>query len=173
MTYEFSIIASGLDPQAEEFDSRFYEAGCDDATVSFQKGHIILDFAREAENFETAVESAIRDVKRAGASVDRIEPDSLVSLSDIAKRSGLTRAAVHNYAKGERAAAFPTPVARITTDSALYDWAEVSEWLCARGTVSKEVYVQARIVRQLNASIDHSQQASGQKRRSDKQKQMV
>ena len=36
--YEFSIIASGLDPEAEDFEKRFYDAGCDDATISFQKG---------------------------------------------------------------------------------------------------------------------------------------
>ena len=47
-TFEFSIIASGLDPEAEDFADRFFNAGCDDATLSFQKGHIILDFAREA-----------------------------------------------------------------------------------------------------------------------------
>ena len=41
--YEFSIIASGLDPQADDFEARFYNAGCDDATISFQKGHIIVD----------------------------------------------------------------------------------------------------------------------------------
>ncbi len=49
-THEFSIIASGLAPQADDFESRFYEAGCYDATLSFQKGHIIVDFAREAES---------------------------------------------------------------------------------------------------------------------------
>ena len=44
-TFEFSIVASGLDPEAEDFADRFFNAGPDDATLSFQKGHIILDFA--------------------------------------------------------------------------------------------------------------------------------
>ncbi|MCY0093565.1 hypothetical protein [Hoeflea ulvae] len=44
-TYEFSIIASGLDPQARDFQSRFRKGGCKDARVSFQKGCIILAFA--------------------------------------------------------------------------------------------------------------------------------
>jgi hypothetical protein len=30
--FEFSIIASGLDPEAEDFADRFFDAGCDDAT---------------------------------------------------------------------------------------------------------------------------------------------
>jgi hypothetical protein len=46
--YEFSIVASGLNPQTDDFEARFYNAGCGDATVSFQKGHIIVDFARQA-----------------------------------------------------------------------------------------------------------------------------
>jgi hypothetical protein len=53
-THEFAIIASGLDPEAEDFATRFYDAGCDDATVSFQKGHIIVDFSRDAECIEAS-----------------------------------------------------------------------------------------------------------------------
>ena len=82
-SHEFTIIASGLDPEAEDFADRFFEAGCDDATLSFQKGVIILEFAREAVSFSKAVASAYADVRHAGASVDRIEPDYLVSLSEI------------------------------------------------------------------------------------------
>ncbi|MEI6399098.1 MAG: hypothetical protein WCO71_10025, partial [Pseudomonadota bacterium] len=57
--HEFSIIAEGVDPTAEDFESRFYDAGCDDATISFQRGVIILDFARASETFEGAISSAI------------------------------------------------------------------------------------------------------------------
>ena len=32
--FEFRIIASGLDPEAEDFADRFFDAGCDDATLS-------------------------------------------------------------------------------------------------------------------------------------------
>src|ERR1700674_2455183 len=85
-TFEFSIIASGLDPEARDFADRFFNAGCDDATISFHKGHIIVDFAREADSVDGAISSAVECVKKAGAQVDRIEPDPLVSLSDIAAR---------------------------------------------------------------------------------------
>ena len=78
--HEFTIVASGLDPEADDFEDRIYEAGCDDATLSFQKGAIVLEFAREAASFAKALVSAIADVQRAGAKVERIEPDSLVSL---------------------------------------------------------------------------------------------
>ena len=49
-TFEFTVIASGLDPQSDDFEARFYEGKCDDATVSFQNGHTILDFEREARS---------------------------------------------------------------------------------------------------------------------------
>lgn len=109
-TFEFTIIASGLDEAADDFETRFYDNGCDDATVSFQKGTILVDFARDAESLEGAINSAIADVRKAGATVERVEPDPLVSLSDIASRSGLTRAAVHNYATQKRGEDSPLPV---------------------------------------------------------------
>jgi hypothetical protein len=71
--FEFSIIASGLDPEAEDFADRFFGAGCDDATLSFQKGHIILDFVRAAETMDAAIVSAVACVAAAGAKVQRIE----------------------------------------------------------------------------------------------------
>ena len=70
-TYEFSVVASGLDPQADDFERRFYEGRCDDATVSFQNGQIILDFEREANSITEAIVTAVRDVIEAGAMVGR------------------------------------------------------------------------------------------------------
>ncbi len=118
--FEFSIIASGLDPDAEDFADRFFDAGCGDATISFQKGHIIADFAREATSIDAAICSALENVMKAGAQVDRVEPDPLVSLSDIALRTGLSRAAITHYASGNRVGNFPPPVARVTSKTSLY-----------------------------------------------------
>ena len=67
--YQFTIIASGLDPEAEDFEDRFFEAGCDDATISVQKGAIIVEFTREAKSFPHALVSAFVNVQRAGAKV--------------------------------------------------------------------------------------------------------
>lgn len=72
--HEFCIIASGLDPEADDFEQRLYDAGCDDATVSFQGGRIILDFAREAETMGDAIASAVSDVTKAGAKPERVGP---------------------------------------------------------------------------------------------------
>jgi len=46
-TFEFSIVASGLDPEAEDFADCFFIAGCDDATLSFRRATGTGDFSEE------------------------------------------------------------------------------------------------------------------------------
>ncbi|KWV58118.1 hypothetical protein AS156_35450 [Bradyrhizobium macuxiense] len=152
-TFEFSIIASGLDANADGFEDRFYNAGCDDALIAFQKGHIILDFAREANTIAEAIASAVENVCAAGAHVDRIEPDPLVNLTDIAARTQLTRAAISNYAKGSRGKDFPSPVARVTSDAPLYDWAEVANWMAVNKKIPVEAAVSASVFQEANNAI--------------------
>ena len=152
--HEFTIVASGLHPGADDVANIFFEAGCDDASISFQKGVLILEFDRAAASFSAAVISAFDDVLKAGATVERFEPDHLVSLADIAKRTGLSRGAITNYHKGERGTEFPTPVARVTSDSPLWDWCEVATWLHGRDQIGREEVIQARIVREANLVID-------------------
>jgi predicted DNA-binding transcriptional regulator AlpA len=153
--YNFTIIASGFDSTLEEETlDRLFEAGCDDATLSVQKGLIILEFDREAKNFISALFSAIENVQKAGGQIERIEPDHLVSASEIAKRCGLSRAAISLYATGARAEGFPHPVALVTTESPLWDWAEVSSWFYHRNKLDLEVAVRARLVRNVNRVID-------------------
>ena len=155
--FQFSIIASGLDPEAEDFADRFFNAGCDDATVSFQKGRIILDFTRESDSVDAAICSAIDNVKKAGARVNRIEPDPLVNLSDIAARTGLTRQAVSLYSNGNRGENFPTPVARVTTDAPLWDWASVARWMFEHDKLAREAAIEAEAVRITNWAIESGQ----------------
>lgn len=155
--YRFTIIANDVDTLADDFEDRFFEAGCDDATIAVQKGAIILEFTREAKNFSHAIVSAIRDVRRAEAGIERVEPDHLVSLSDIAERSGLTRAAASLFAKGARGKGFPAPIVRVTTDSPLWDWVDVSGWLYRRDRiVPLGAVVEAKIVRALNAAASEA-----------------
>jgi hypothetical protein len=152
-TFEFSIIASGLDPEAEDFADRLYNAGCDDATISFQKGYIILDFARDADSIDGAICSAVECVERAGAHVDRVEPDPLVSLSDIAARTGLSRAAITQYAKGQRSENFPVPVARVTSETSLYDWSQVATWLYQHEKLSRDQAIEAAAIKAANEAL--------------------
>jgi len=152
-TFEFSIIASGLDPEAEDFESRFYDSGCDDATVSFQKGHIIVDFAREAECIDDAISSAVLNVAATGAKVERIEPDPLVSLTDIAARTNMTKSAMSLYAQGKRQSGFPAPSLRITSTSPLWEWPKVADWLFKHDKLSRDEAIEAVAVAEANAVL--------------------
>lgn len=153
-TFEFTVIATGLDPKAEDFESRFFDAGCDDAIVAFQKGHILVDFARDAESIEAAIASAVENVKLAGATVERVEPDPMVSLADMAKRAALSRAALTNYAKGDRGEGFPAPRLKVTSDSPLWDWADASRWLYRHKGLPRQVAINAMVVSEANEVID-------------------
>lgn len=149
-SYGFSVIAGDVSLDDEAWADRFYEAGCDDALVSLQRGLVIVDFDREAETADEAIGSACDAVWRAGGTVLRIEPDPLVSASDVAERSGVTRQAVSLYAKGERGDRFPTPVACVTTSRPLWRWSEVSAWLHAGGTVDASVVELAESIDRAN-----------------------
>jgi hypothetical protein len=51
-----------------------FDAGCDDALIAVIDNTHYLDFDRDAPSFEAAVESAKRDVERAGGDVVRVTP---------------------------------------------------------------------------------------------------
>ena len=156
--FEFTIIASGLDPEAPDFENRFFEAGCDDAIIAFVKGRIVIEFEREAKNFSHALAGAIQDVRQAGATPEHIEPDYLVSLSDIAERCNLSKAAISLYAKGARGRSFPAPIVRLTTDSPLWDWVQVSSWMYREGkALTLETVVEAKVVRDANRALFEAQ----------------
>jgi len=155
-TFDFTVVASGLDPSADDFEDRFFAAGCDDATISFQKGAIILEFARAADSFADGVRSALLDVLKAGAKPVRVEPDYLVSLSDIAERAGVSKAAVSLYAKGERGKDFPAPIARVTTESPLWDWVEVADWMHRHEKLPLEAFAEAKVVRAANLAVERA-----------------
>lgn len=155
--FEFSIVAIGLDPQDQDFEARFFDRGADDATISFQRGVIIADFVRDAPNVNEALSSAMEAVREVGARIVRIEPDPLVSLADIAERAHLTRAAVSLYASGQRGRDFPRPVARVTSDSPLWDWADVAGWLVNAKRLEQQLWVQARAIAEMNRGLERPQ----------------
>jgi hypothetical protein len=150
--YEFVLIATGLNPEDDAFEDRLLNAGCDDATISYQRGLILLDFARRSVSMERALMSSVADVSSSGAILRGVEPSDFVSLSEIARRANMTRAAISHYFAGTRASDFPLPLARVTTDSPLWSWAEVAEWLHRRDRVDQETLDTARLIAALNAS---------------------
>lgn len=151
------MVVDGLDRSSVNFEDTLYEAGCSDALVGVVKGVVVLEFARQAKSFKAALESAMRDVRKAGGRVVRIEPDSYASLSDIAERAGLTRQAVSLLVQGKRGSGdFPPPALRITTDSPLWDWLVVAEWLVRHGKLKDgDAVARAALTQRMNAQFEN------------------
>ena len=147
---EFAIVAGGLPIDGQDWQDHFFEAGCDDAVIALQRGLFVLHFDRDADTAEEAITSACSDVRSAGATIIRVEPDPLVSASDIAERAEVTRQAVSLYVNGDRGEAFPAPVACISGTRPLWKWSEVAVWLHAAGKVDHSLVEMALLFDRLN-----------------------
>jgi hypothetical protein len=130
-THTFTLILAGVRELTDEITNALYEAGCDDALIGSRDGVAFLDFDREAPSFREAVLSAIAAVEKAGveALVVRVEPDDLVTMSDIARRAQRTRESVRQLVSGLRGPGdFPPPVANLKERSPIWRWTDVSRW---------------------------------------------
>jgi hypothetical protein len=131
-THSFTVLLTGADPSDPDSADALYEAGCDDATVGIRDDIGFADFAREAATFEDALTSALEDIATAlpDAEIVRVEPDQLVSLAQIAERSGLTREYIRLLAKGKRGpGGFPAPLFKLDRKNRFWEWDEVARWL--------------------------------------------
>ena len=124
MSYQFRVL---LDREPAEPEIETLGGVCDDAGVSYGNGTGELDFDRAAVSFADAVFSAIADVEGStGLHVTAIEADPLVSVMDIAERTGRTREAVRQAINGLRARRFPPPVNGAGARHRLWRWSEVA-----------------------------------------------
>jgi predicted DNA-binding transcriptional regulator AlpA len=123
--YAFTLVATGVD---EGRLDALYEAGCDDAMVGLGAGTGEITFDREAPSLLQAISTAIDDVERAGASVVRVESDSLVWASQIAERFNRTRQSIDMLIRGRRGpGGFPRPAAG-TSRNPLWRSDEIEDW---------------------------------------------
>lgn len=74
--YEFSVILKGAPELTEEIADRLFEAGCDDGTPGTCNGVFSIDFHREADSLEAAINSAIKNVETAGYAVEHVQIDA-------------------------------------------------------------------------------------------------
>ena len=110
-THSFTLVVEGPDLQSDEVIDALFDAGCDDALVGRADGVQYLDFDREADSLEDAVLSAVAGVEQVdGVEVVRIADAGLVSMADIAARTGRTRESIRLLISGERGqGGFPAP----------------------------------------------------------------
>jgi hypothetical protein len=82
MQHSFKVQVAGVDTDEDRaYEDPFYEAGCDDAMICVIDGVLFLDFDREAPTYTEAVQSACRDIARAGGKVVRVIPESATDVS--------------------------------------------------------------------------------------------
>ncbi len=130
-THQFTLIVNGPDLQDETVINALFEAGCDDATIGRADGIQYVDFDREAAGFEEAILSAVTDIESIdGVEVVRIADAGLVSMADIATRTGRTRESVRLLVTGARGpGGFPPPVTDPRGRYRLWHWSDVAHWL--------------------------------------------
>lgn len=142
MEYDFILKyqLSEQDCNLDELAERLGTAGCDDALVGLgYPGRIALKFTRESENAESALISALSDVKAAIPTARLIEvaPD-FVGLTDVADVVGVTRQNMRKLMV-RHPTSFPAPVH--DGSASVWHLAEVMSWLQAKGTYKLEQQV--------------------------------
>ena len=154
-TYQFTLIVEGPDLQAGHLVDALYEAGCDDALVGSADGVQYLDFDREASSMEEAILSAVADVERLdGVQVARIADAGLMSMADIAARTGRTRESVRLLIAGERGpGGFPSPVTDPRSRYRLWRWSEVERWFMSY-VGDQPVHADDHVVAAINAGFE-------------------
>lgn len=131
--FEFTILVRHLGDEHEAYADTLYSI-CDDAMLGRQGGHDFVDFVRKSADFEGAVTSAIKDLRRAGMTPVRIRLDEYANASDIATRLGRSRQSVSQLIRGQRGpGGFPSPAHLSSGNVASYAWTEVVEWLSEHG----------------------------------------
>lgn len=132
MVHEFGLIFQlpANAPAVNDVVEALAEAGCDDAIVGTgHPGRIALEFSREAESAEKAIDSAIDNVRGAVPGVELIEasPD-YVGLTEIAEIIGISRQALRKQMLSRLD--FPRPIH--CGNPSLWRLAPVLEWLQQR-----------------------------------------
>lgn len=147
--YSFSLVIDG-DP--EKHLDELFEAGCDDATFGTVAGVHYADFDREADSLADAISSAIRAIESVpGQRVLRVEPDDLVTASEIAKRMHRSRESVRLLIAGRRGRRnFPAPISHLRARIRLWRWSDVAAWA---GDDQADVS-EAHLVAAFNAALE-------------------
>ena len=153
--YGFTLIVEGTDFLDDDTVDAVFEAGCDDATVGVSNGIPCADFDREAPSIEEAALSAIADIESVdGIEVVRIADAGLLSIAEIAARTGRTRESVRLLVEGKRGpGGFPPPVTDPTRRHRLYYWPEVARWFESTG-VGRAASDQEEILAAINAWLE-------------------
>jgi len=125
-TLKFALPDASADP--DRYVEALAKAGCDDALVGIgQRGRIALAFTRSAKSAQSALVSALRDVRKAipNATLVEASPD-FVGLTDVADIVGFTRQNMRKLMLGNVAT---FPAALHDGNPSLWHLASILTWL--------------------------------------------
>ena len=159
--HHFTLIVDGRDMQEEEVINALFESGCDDGTVGCADAVQFVVFDRQADSLDQAVMSAVKDIERIqGLEVVRVADAGLVSIADIASRTGRTRESVRLLISGARGpGSFPVPVTDPRSRYRLWHWLEVERWLTAYLHQETD-FRNEQLLTAINASLEFRHHAS-------------
>lgn len=149
-TYAFRIRMRDALEDADE--DRLYDAFDEEHSVETgPKGHWV-GFERPAKSFLDAIVEALKQVIDMGFEPLAVE-DELVSIADIAERTGRTRQSVSMLVAGQRGGGgFPASVAG-NVRSPLWHWADVASWFESDESQQRAVGDRSRIVAAINGAL--------------------
>lgn len=125
MIYEFTLLLD-REPADAELDT-LTAAGLDGIGAE-GPSPALAHLAVSAASLPAAIVTAVRHIERLGIGVVGVQSADLVSLKDIAARTGRSYESMRKLAHGQRGpGGFPAPLS--AGQWALYSWAEVSAWL--------------------------------------------
>jgi hypothetical protein len=124
ITFTFTLLVDH-ELGDDELESLFERA--DDVTPELGRGRTLLGFDRAAESLAAALVSALVDVEAVGLTARGLQSDDMVTLKEIAARTGRSYESARLLAAGRRGpGGFPAP---LSADGwAIYSWSEVRSW---------------------------------------------
>jgi len=154
----FTLFFDGPDVLGDGRLDALFEAGFDDAVIGERDGAQYAAFDRAAPSLGAALGDAISGLEQAipGLRVTRIEPDSLVTMAEIARRAGVSREQVRLLSVGRRGpGGFPPPIAEVDGRTRLWYWPEVAHWLVEHGRLPTDglADVDADLIAAVNAAL--------------------
>jgi hypothetical protein len=157
-TYEFTFVVDHRVTDGE-VDALFDRA--DDVTPEREQARTLLGFDRTAKSLAEALVSGLHDVEAAGLAVGSVRSEDLVTLKEIAARTGRTYESVRLLAAGKRGpGGFPGPMS--SAGWTLYSWAQVCHWFGQHDSVSSPDELPVSLEHdRLIAAADHLVRARG------------
>jgi hypothetical protein len=155
--YNFTLVLLNVFKDTEGLEDVLFDAGCNDALLYFRKNFVFLEFDRDANNLKEAIFSAMKEVETADIpiKVAKIQPDDLVSASEIARRLNKSRESVRKLIISNSSLDFPTPAVSLNKRSQLWSWYKVSLWLFkSKKLIQRDIIDNAKLIYEINSVLD-------------------